>query len=599
MVIFGILTDSSIGGLLIAGVIPGVSCSPSSSAVPRCSRCGGIRNTRRAPSERYTLAEKLYSLRLAGPLVLVIASIILGLYMGVFTPTEAGGMGAAVTLVLAVIRQRGFKGLKLLEILRETVKTSAMIFAIIICALIFSRFLALSGVANTLGDFLTGLNVNRWVIVLIIVVIYLIFGMMMDAPALLAITLPITHPVMMKLGFDPIWFGVFVVLLVELGAVTPPVGVNCFVVQATSEGRVELEDVFSGLIPYVLAGFVMLLLLCLFPQLALYLPQIDALTAMSRSGKIRPAFDRDLAVWPQGAHGDRRAGPRRPRTWWCPPTRSTKTIRCANKIRSAKCPACCCRMAARSTTAASSSSSCSTLPAPIGCSRAEGPARFKALTLARLADGITEAAILMVYEGRFRDANKHSERWLSHQRGKILRALAAFEAAPPDAACHRYRRHRFGLRARLSRLAEAGGLAADLSAACCLADGLCQARAGFRAHQGAGQLGETKKMQTYLASPSRPKLKLPAGACDAHVHVMGPESRFPFANVNLTKQDAPKEKLFALHDVLGIEHCVIVHTTSHGHDNSATADALAAKGGAYRGVALVETNGKRRRTQAA
>jgi C4-dicarboxylate transporter, DctM subunit len=191
----------------------------------------------------------------------------------VFTPTEAGGMGAGVTLVLAVIRQRGIRKLRLLEILRETVKTSAMIFAIIICALIFSRYLALSGVANTLGDFLTGLNVNRWAIVLMITVIYLIFGMMMDAPALLAITLPITHPVMMKLGFDPIWFGVFVVLLVELGAITPPVGVNCFVVQATSEGRVELEDVFSGLIPYVLAGFVMLFLLCAFPQLALYLPQ--------------------------------------------------------------------------------------------------------------------------------------------------------------------------------------------------------------------------------------------------------------------------------------------------------------------------------------
>ncbi len=94
---------------------------------------------------------------------------------------------------------------------------------------------------------------------------------------------------------------------------------------------------------------------------------------------------------------------------------------------------------------------------------------------------------------------------------------------------------------------------------------------------------------TYMASPSKPKLKLPPGACDAHVHVMGPASRFPFANVNLTKSDAPKEKLFALHEFLGIEHCVIVHTTSHGYDNSATADALAAKGGAYRGVALVPT----------
>jgi C4-dicarboxylate transporter DctM subunit len=272
MVIFGILTDSSIGGLLIAGVIPGILF-----AIVLCSATLFTvwRHPEYAPrsTQTYTLKEKLYSLRLAGPLVLVIASIILGLYMGVFTPTEAGGIGAGVTLVLAVIRQRGIKNLKLLEILRETVKTSAMIFAIIICALIFSRYLALSGVANTLGDYLTSLDVNRWIIVLMITVIYLIFGMMMDAPALLAITLPITHPVMMKLGFDPIWFGVFVVLLVEIGAVTPPVGVNCFVVQATSEGRVELEDVFTGLIPYVIAGFIMLFLLCVFPQLALYLPQ--------------------------------------------------------------------------------------------------------------------------------------------------------------------------------------------------------------------------------------------------------------------------------------------------------------------------------------
>jgi tripartite ATP-independent transporter DctM subunit len=272
MVIFGILTDSSIGALLIAGVIPGIVF-----AIILCSATflTVLRHPEYAPRSTvsYTLKEKLYSLRLAGPLILVICSIILGLYLGIFTPTEAGGMGAAVTLVLAIIRQRGIKGLQIMATLRETVKTSAMIFAIIICALIFSRFLALSGVANTLGEFLTTLNVNRWVVVLIVVVIYLIFGMMMDAPALLAITLPITHPVMMKLGFDPIWFGVFVVLLVEIGAVTPPVGVNCFVVQATSEGRVELEDVFSGLVPYVLAGFVMLALLCVFPQLALYLPQ--------------------------------------------------------------------------------------------------------------------------------------------------------------------------------------------------------------------------------------------------------------------------------------------------------------------------------------
>jgi C4-dicarboxylate transporter DctM subunit len=131
----------------------------------------------------------------------------------------------------------------------------------------------LSGTAIAMGDFLAALNVNRWGIVGLVALIYLVFGMMMDAPALLAITLPITHPVMMRLGFDPIWFGVFVVLLVELSAVTPPVGINCFVVQATSNGRVDLEDVFAGLIPYVLAGLFMLVLLSLFPEMALFLPR--------------------------------------------------------------------------------------------------------------------------------------------------------------------------------------------------------------------------------------------------------------------------------------------------------------------------------------
>jgi tripartite ATP-independent transporter DctM subunit len=271
MVIYGILTDSSIGALLIAGVIPGFVF-----AIILCiaTYLWVLKRPELAPrfTAKYSLREKFYSLRLAGPLVLVVICIIAGLYLGVFTPTEAGAAGAAVTLILAIIRQRGIKGVKLLETLLETVKTTAMIFAIIICALIFSRFLALSGTALALGDFMTSLDVNRWVIVFIVVIIYLIFGMMMDAPALLAITLPITHPVMTQLGFDPIWFGVFVVLLVELSAITPPVGINCFVVQAASNGRVELEDVFSGLIPYVLAGLFMLVLLCLFPQMALFLP---------------------------------------------------------------------------------------------------------------------------------------------------------------------------------------------------------------------------------------------------------------------------------------------------------------------------------------
>ncbi|MCA0922553.1 TRAP transporter large permease [Pseudooceanicola nanhaiensis] len=271
VVVYGILTDSSIGALLIAGFIPGVVF-----AIVLCFAIWltVLRNPSLAPQENYsfTLREKFASLKLAGPLVLLIMLIVVGLYVGIFTPTEAGGIGAFATLTLAVIRHKGIKGVELRKTLMETIQTTAMIFGILIAALVFSKFLALSGVANTVGGYLTGLDVNRWVIVVLVSLIYLALGMMMDAPALLAITLPITHPVMMNLGFDPIWFGIFVVLLVEIGAVTPPVGINCFVVQSASNGRVSLEQVFKGLVPFVLAGFAMLILLCLIPQIALFLP---------------------------------------------------------------------------------------------------------------------------------------------------------------------------------------------------------------------------------------------------------------------------------------------------------------------------------------
>lgn len=272
VVVYGILTDSSIGALLIAGFIPGILF-----ALILCLTIWIMvrLNPALAPLEvqRYSLKDKLLSLRMAGPLVLIIVTIVSGLYMGVFTPTEAGGVGAALTFILALIRHRGIKGIQLRHTLMETMRTTAMIFAILMCALVFSKFLALSGITNALGGFLSGLDVNRWFIVAMVALIYLALGMLMDAPALLAITLPITHPVMMNLGFDPVWFGIFVVLLVEIGAVTPPVGINCFVVQSASAGRVELEEVFRGLLPFVFAGLLMLVLLCVFPQIALFLPQ--------------------------------------------------------------------------------------------------------------------------------------------------------------------------------------------------------------------------------------------------------------------------------------------------------------------------------------
>ena len=271
VVVYGILTESSIGALLIAGVFPGLVFA----VLLGIATSLWVRsNPKLAPvvPNTATLKEKLWSLRLAGPLAIVIIGIIGGLYAGIFTPTEAGAIGALVTFLMAVLRQRGIRGVQIGAVVSDTVQTTSMIFGIIMSALVFSKFLALSGLAGLIGDFLTNADVNRWVIVALVTVLYLFLGMLMDAPPLLAISLPITHPVMLDLGFDPVWFGIYVVLLCEIGAITPPVGINCFVVQGASDGLVELEDVFKGLLPYIAAGLVMLVVLCVFPDLALYLP---------------------------------------------------------------------------------------------------------------------------------------------------------------------------------------------------------------------------------------------------------------------------------------------------------------------------------------
>ena len=230
VVVYGILTESSIGALLIAGVFPGLVFA----VLLGIATSLWVRsNPKLAPviPNTATLKEKLWSLRLAGPLAIVIIGIIGGLYAGIFTPTEAGAIGALVTFLMAVLRQRGIRGVQIGAVVSDTVQTTSMIFGIIMSALVFSKFLALSGLAGLIGDFLTNADVNRWVIVALVTVLYLFLGMLMDAPPLLAISLPITHPVMLDLGFDPVWFGIYVVLLCEIGAITPPVGINCFVVQ--------------------------------------------------------------------------------------------------------------------------------------------------------------------------------------------------------------------------------------------------------------------------------------------------------------------------------------------------------------------------------
>ena len=272
MVIYGILTNSSIGELLIAGIVPGLVFG---ALIAMTIFVLAVLNPSYAPHmpERFSLRDRLWSIRLIAPLFTVILVMIGGLYGGYFTPTEAGGIGAIVTFIMAVVRNRGIRVPILVRTLLDTVTLTAMIFAIIIGGLLFARFLALSGVSEEIKDVLTNTGLSVWVVVLIVTVIYLVFGMLMDAPSLLAISLPITHPVMMDIGFDPLWFGVYVIVLAEIGAVTPPVGMNCFVVKGAAGNLVSLEQIFRGLWPFIGTCALMLLLLVLFPQIALFLPE--------------------------------------------------------------------------------------------------------------------------------------------------------------------------------------------------------------------------------------------------------------------------------------------------------------------------------------
>ncbi|WP_323014829.1 TRAP transporter large permease, partial [Devosia sp.] len=265
MVVYGILTNSSIGKLLIGGIIPGIVFAL---ILGIAILIVAIVDPKKAPRDdrRYSWNERFWSLRMIGPLIVVIVVMMGGLYAGVFTPTEAGAVGAVLTFVMALIRQKSWRRLELGKTLLETVSLTAMIFAIIIGGLLFARFLALSGVSGAIQGVLVDGGMNQWTVLGLVTLIYLVLGMLMDAPSLLAISLPITHPVMMQLGFDPVWFGVYVIVLCEIGAVTPPVGINCFVVKGAAGGLVTIEEIFKALWPFMIACAVMLGLMVLIPD---------------------------------------------------------------------------------------------------------------------------------------------------------------------------------------------------------------------------------------------------------------------------------------------------------------------------------------------
>ena len=268
MIVFAILTDQSVGKLLIAGVIPALVIAVLFSSMIGI-RCAVNHALGPAMTDRVSWGERFLSLGRSWNMIVTAAIIVVGIYLGIYSPTEAAAAGAFWTFVSSVLSKRlSLQSLK--HILVSTSKTTSMLLLIIAGVMIFTRFLVASRMPYELSLFLSRLPVPPTIILLCMISFYVILGMFFDAVSMLVITLTTFFPTVVALGYDPIWFGVICVLMCEIGLITPPVGMNCYVVAATAPD-ISLEKVFRGVIPFLLPSFGIVLLLVLFPQIALFL----------------------------------------------------------------------------------------------------------------------------------------------------------------------------------------------------------------------------------------------------------------------------------------------------------------------------------------
>ncbi|OGP67888.1 MAG: C4-dicarboxylate ABC transporter permease [Deltaproteobacteria bacterium RBG_13_47_9] len=270
LIVYGIQTELSIGKLFIAGILPGIVLSALFIAciLMMCF----MKPELGLPAPKTTLKHKIKSLPGTIEMFLLFFLVIGGLMLGWFTPTEAAGIGAAGAILIALVR-RNISWEKFKMALLGTTRTSAMVLLIIACAMIFSRFLTVSGLPQALAKWVGDLNASPYVVLGCVMIIYIIGGCFMDALSFLIITINIFFPMIVEAGFDPIWFGVIIVILLETGAVTPPVGINVYVIKGIAPD-VELYTIFKGILPFLIMMFVGLGILTLFPDIALVLPRL-------------------------------------------------------------------------------------------------------------------------------------------------------------------------------------------------------------------------------------------------------------------------------------------------------------------------------------
>ncbi len=267
-VIYAVLTEESIGRLFMAGVFPGLLLAGLFviTIVILTTWRPSIGPARSDETNPQRLARSLRAL----PIMAIIVATLGGIYLGWFTPVEAAGVGAFLALCVALWR-RSLDRASAVDVVLKTVHTTAMSFLILIGAHVFSPFLALSQIPETLGDLLLGLEIGRYGVLVLILAGYIVMGTFLEGFAMLVLTIPIVFPLIVELGFDPIWFGVVVVIVLEMGLISPPVGVNVFVVKGIAPG-VPMRAIFTGILPFWIAMGVCLVILILFPEIATFLP---------------------------------------------------------------------------------------------------------------------------------------------------------------------------------------------------------------------------------------------------------------------------------------------------------------------------------------
>jgi len=270
LIVYGILTEESIGKLFVAGILPGILLSIFFAATVAllCWRNPAIG----PPGVPTSWKEKLRAMTGIIEALILFLLAIGGLFGGLFSPTQAGAIGAGGALLIGLAR-RQLSWRSFFDAGKEGLRTSCMVIFIITGAVIFGHFMAVSRIPFVLAEWLGGLPIHPMAVMALIIFIYFIGGFFMDAMGLIVVTIPIFFPLVMKLGFDPIWFGVIIVLVGEMGVITPPVGVNVFVIKGIAPD-VPLETIFRGIFPFLAALIIATIILVIFPQIATFLPGI-------------------------------------------------------------------------------------------------------------------------------------------------------------------------------------------------------------------------------------------------------------------------------------------------------------------------------------